>query len=597
MILHRFVHIAPFLALVGLASVAHAQLPALANISTRTRVETGENVLIGGFIITGNAPKRVMIRAIGPSLATAGIAGALQDPTLELEQNGAIIASNDNWKDSPERAEIEATTIAPSNDFEAAIVRTLNPGPYTAVMRGTNDTSGVGVVEVYDLDTAANSKLANISTRSNVQSGDNVMIAGTILVGDSGSSRRVIIRAMGPSLPVNGKLADPTLQLVDGNGTVLRANDNWRTDQPATIQATGVAPPNDSEAALVHTVSPGPYTAIVRGAGGSTGVAVVEVYALENAPPEQPAPGQWGMRASLLEPLSELALAEANGKLYLMGGYPQNRVTARTVQVYDIATNSWSFGPQLPLPNNHGMAASVNGKIYLIGGQTLADDPPGTNSYVNTVYELDPTTVYGSRRRPCPRRAAPGWPCATAAKFTSPADESARSRLRRLRPGSQHLGGAAEPAHPAQPLHRRAIDGYIHYAGGRQGNGLSPQMTTAHEVYDPQTKTWSTAAPMLKPRSGMNGVMAAVVPRVGRRRAGRHVPRPRLLQSSDQHLDESAQHAHPGSWRCRLGLRRRSDLGHRWRRQYRRQLRHDPQPGLPAGRKRRLTPSRSWTET
>src|SRR5688572_8737564 len=144
----------------GLASVANAQLSALANISTRTRVETGDNVLIGGFIITGNAPKRVMIRAIGPSLEAAGVPGALADPTLDLVQSGATIASNDNWKDSPERAEIEASTIPPSNDFEAAIVRTLTPGPYTAVMRGKNDTTGVGVVEVYDLDTAANSKLA-----------------------------------------------------------------------------------------------------------------------------------------------------------------------------------------------------------------------------------------------------------------------------------------------------------------------------------------------------------------------------------------------------------------------------------------------------
>ena len=139
----------------------------------------------------------------------------MQDPTLDLVQNGASIGFNDNWKDSPERAEIEATTIPPSNDFEAAIVRTLNPGPYTAVMRGKNNTTGVGVVEVYDLDTAAASKLANISTRGIVQSGDNVMIAGTILVGETGSSRRVIIRAIGPSLPVNDKLADPTLQLVD----------------------------------------------------------------------------------------------------------------------------------------------------------------------------------------------------------------------------------------------------------------------------------------------------------------------------------------------------------------------------------------------
>ena len=484
-------------------------LPALANISTRTRVETGDNVLIGGFIITGDVPKRVLIRAIGPSLQAFGISGTLQDPTLDFVQSGTTIASNDNWKDSPERAEIEASTIPPSDDFEAAIVQTLNPGPYTAVMRGKNDTSGVGVVEVYDLDTAANSKLANISTRGIVQSGDNVMIAGMILDGETGSSRRVIIRAIGPSLPVNDKLADPTLQLIDGNGTVLSANDNWRTDQPATIQATGVAPTHDSEAALVHTVPPGPYTAIVRGAGGSTGVAVVEVYALENAPPLEPAPGQWGMRAELLEPLSELALAEANGRLYLMGGYPENRVTARTVQVYDIATNSWTLGPQLPLPNNHGMAASVNGKIYLIGGQTLADDPPGTNSYVNTVYELDPAVGVWVTKAPMPTARSSGVAVVHNGKIYV-----AGGRLPRGADFAVYDPAANTwevlPNLPTQRNHftGAAINGRIHYVGGRQGNGLSPLMTTAHEVFDPQTKTWTTAAPMLLARSGMNGVMA-----------------------------------------------------------------------------------------
>ena len=492
----------------GFASVAPAQLPSLGNISTRTRVETGDNVLIGGFIITGDVPKRVLLRAIGPSLDSAGVPGSLQDPTLDLVQNDVTIASNDNWIDSTERAEIEATMIPPSNDSESAIVRTLNPGPYTAVMRGKNNTSGVGVVEVYDLDTAANSKLANISTRGIVQSGDNVLIAGTILVGEAGSTRRVIIRAIGPSLPVNGKLADPTLQLVDGNGTVLAANDNWRTDQPATIQATGAAPTNDAEAALVHTVSPAPYTAIVRGAGNSTGIAVVEVYALDNAP-IQPAPGQWGMRAQLLQPLSELALAELNGRLYLMGGYPQNRVTARTVQVYDIATDNWAFGPLLPLPNNHGMAASVNGKIYLIGGQTQADDPPGTNSYVNTVYELDPAVGVWVTKAPMPTARSSGVAVVHDGKIYV-----AGGRLPRGADFAVYDPAANTwevlPNLPTQRNHftGAAINGRIHYVGGRQGNGLSPLMTTAHEVFDPQTKTWTTAAPMLRARSGMNGVMA-----------------------------------------------------------------------------------------
>ncbi|HVF73148.1 MAG TPA: kelch repeat-containing protein [Chthoniobacterales bacterium] len=492
----------------GLASIANAQLPSLANISTRTRVETGDNALIGGFIITGDAPKRVLIRAIGPSLQDLGISGALQDPTLDLVHSGASIGFNDNWKDSPERAEIEASTIPPSHDFEAAIVRTLNPGAYTAIMRGANDTSGVGVVEVYDLDTGANSKLANISTRGVVQSGDNVMIAGTIVAGQSGSSRPVLIRAIGPSLQVNGKLADPTLQLVDGNGTVLRANDNWRTDQPATIQATGLAPGNDSEAALVHTVSPAPYTAIVRGAGGSTGIAVVEVYALENAPVE-PAPGNWGMRAQLLEANSELACTELNGKIYLLGGYPQSRVTVRTVQVYDIATNHWEPGPLLPQPNNHGMAATVNGKIYLIGGQTKADDPPGTNSYVNTVYELDPATGVWVTKAPMPTARSSGVAVVHNGKIYVAGGRVPRGADFAVYDPAANTWEVL-PNLPTQRNHftGAAINGRIHYVGGRQGNGLSPLMTTVHEVFDPQTKTWSTAAPMLRARSGMNGVMA-----------------------------------------------------------------------------------------
>lgn len=264
------------------APAATAPLAVLANISTRMRVETGDNALIGGFIITGDVPKRVIIRAIGPSLLNAGIAGALRDTTLELLQGNTSLAFNDDWKDSPERAEIEATQIQPTNDLESAVVRTLNPGAYTAVMRGKGDTTGVGVVEVYDLNTTANSKLANISTRGLVQTNDNVMIAGTIVTGDAGTSRRVIVRALGPSLTVAGKLGDPTLELVDANGVVVRANNDWHTDQKAEIEATGVPPTNTAESALVQTITPGRYTAVVRGAGASTGISVVEVYALNN---------------------------------------------------------------------------------------------------------------------------------------------------------------------------------------------------------------------------------------------------------------------------------------------------------------------------
>jgi hypothetical protein len=255
----------------------------LANISTRMLVDTGENALIAGFMITGTEPKKVILRAIGPSLANGGVSGVLADPTLELFRGETSLGFNDNWKDDAvERAEIEASTIPPSNDLESGIVRTLEPGVYTAVMRGKGETSGVGLVELYDLDTGAESKLVNIATRGLVQTGSNVMIAGTIVIGGAASSQRVLIRATGPSLSIAGRLADPTLELIDGNGNAVRANDNWRSEQEAPIRASTIPPASELEAAVVATLQPGNYTAVVRGAGGSTGVAVVEVYTLDN---------------------------------------------------------------------------------------------------------------------------------------------------------------------------------------------------------------------------------------------------------------------------------------------------------------------------
>lgn len=257
----------------------------LGNISTRLKVESGDNVLIGGFIITGTEAKRVMIRGIGPSLTSAGVSGALQNPTLELYQQGASvpIAANDNWVDAPNKQEIIDSTIAPKNDFESAILTTLpaNNSGYTAVVRGLNGGRGIGLVEVYDLGQAAASRLAQISTRGFVQTGNDVMIGGFFVLN---GTQRVIVRAIGPSLTgvgVSGALQDTTLDLVDGNGTVLATNDNWRTGgQEAEIIATTVPPSNDLESAIVRSLAPGPYTAIVRGVNNTIGIALVEVYAL-----------------------------------------------------------------------------------------------------------------------------------------------------------------------------------------------------------------------------------------------------------------------------------------------------------------------------
>ena len=248
-----------------------------ANISTRVRIGTGDNVLIGGFIIGGTQTKKVLIRAIGPSLPGSE---HLEDPTLELFGPSGLIDANDNWVDSSDRQKIEATTIPPGRDLESAIIAELpaHRSGYTAVVRGLNETTGVGLVEIYDLDASVNSTLANISTRSFVQTDDNVMIGGIIVRGQTPS--RVIVRALGPSLGMSEALADPTLELRDQNGGLLQFNDNWRSDQEAEIVATAVQPSSDLEPAIVRNLAPANYTAIVRGVSQSTGIAVVEAYDL-----------------------------------------------------------------------------------------------------------------------------------------------------------------------------------------------------------------------------------------------------------------------------------------------------------------------------
>lgn len=250
------------------------------NLATRANILTGDNALIGGFIINGNDQKNVIIRAIGPS---SGVPGALADPTLELFVGSTLVATNNNWRDTQESV-VQQTGLAPSNDLESAIVRLLSPGAYTAVVRGNGGTTGIGLVEAYDLNAATtNSQLANLSTRGFVQAGNNVMIAGLILGGGTGANR-ILARALGPSLTqfgVQNALPDPTLGLYDSHGTLLRSNSDWRQNQEAEILATGLAPSNNLEAALIDLLPPGNYTAIVSGTGSSSGVSLVEAYNLQ----------------------------------------------------------------------------------------------------------------------------------------------------------------------------------------------------------------------------------------------------------------------------------------------------------------------------
>jgi hypothetical protein len=270
------------IAMDGLQATLASSGALLHNISTRAFVQTGDNVIIGGLIITGSGQKKVIVRAIGPSLVNHGITNPLQDPTLELhDHTGAVIASNDDWMNAPNKQEIIDSGLAPSNNLESAILTSLSPGDYTAIVRGVNNGTGIALVEGYDLDPAAGSKLGNISTRALVQTGDNVMIGGLIITGTG--QENVIVRAIGPSLAqygITNPLADPTLELHDGNGALIAFDDNWKDSQEAEIQATGLAPSNDLESAIVAPLAPGNYTAIVRGKNDTIGVALVEAYGL-----------------------------------------------------------------------------------------------------------------------------------------------------------------------------------------------------------------------------------------------------------------------------------------------------------------------------
>jgi len=245
------------------------------------RVEAGDNVLIAGFIVEGNTNKRLLIRGIGPSLGAFGIADSLQDPTLPLFTDNTQLAANDNWPENANAAEIITTGLPPSNIKESALLVTVAPGTYTAILRGANNGTGVGLVEVYDLDVSGPAKVVDVSTRGFVLTGENVMIGGFIITGTDPS--QLVVRALGPSLGAFGvpdPLADPFLEIHDGNGATIQSNNNWRDNQEAALQNTGLAPSTDLESAILISVAPGSYTAIVKGADGGVGNGLVEVYKL-----------------------------------------------------------------------------------------------------------------------------------------------------------------------------------------------------------------------------------------------------------------------------------------------------------------------------
>ncbi len=256
----------------------------LANISTRVSAGTGDNRLVGGFIISGTASKKVIVRAMGPSLGAFGVTSVLADPTLELhDATGAVIATNDNWTDT-QRTEVEASGIPPPNELESAIVRTLAPGAYTALVDGKNGGTGTALVEVYDLSPTSDSTLGNISTRGAVGPQSDVMIGGFIVSGTTGVTR-VLVRTVAPSLAAFGvtdAMPDPMLELRDGNGTLIAANDNWREGPELEIEKSKLAPTNDLESAIITTLPSGPYTAVIHERNGQSGIGLFEVYNLQN---------------------------------------------------------------------------------------------------------------------------------------------------------------------------------------------------------------------------------------------------------------------------------------------------------------------------
>ena len=257
----------------------------LVNISTRVVVGTGEQVGIGGFIVRGNKPKKVLIRGIGPSLTGAGVSGALGNPLLELrDSTGGLIVSNDDWQSAAEAADIMASGVAPTNSLESAVIRTLDANKnYTAILKGSGGATGIGVVEVYDLDINSGPDLANISTRGNVFANDNLMIAGLIVQGVN--QQTMVVRGIGPSLTaagITGALADPMLEIRNSQGALLISNDNWKDDaaQANALQQANIAPSRDEESAIIVNVPAGTYTALLRGKNNGTGVGLVEVYNL-----------------------------------------------------------------------------------------------------------------------------------------------------------------------------------------------------------------------------------------------------------------------------------------------------------------------------
>ncbi len=492
----------------------------LVNLAVRSTAGGNGGPLIMGFAVGAGPAPALLVRGVGPTLSAFGVGGTLADPVLTVfGSNGAVLAGNDDWGNagnSPQIAAAGAQAGAfalPAASRDAALLASLGGSAYTVQLAGKTAGAGAALVEAYDVSAGGGvAPLVNLSARATIGAGGDALIGGFVIGGPG--AQRLLIRAAGPTLAafgVGGALADPALT-VFRDGTPLAANDNWGTaPNAAQVTATAVqvgAFPfgfESRDAAVLVTLAPGAYSAVVSGVGGATGNALVELYAV----PPQPtvlAEGAWALRADLPEANSEMSVAELNGKIYVVGGYPASRVSVRTVQVYDVATDTWSLTTPLPVALNHTVTAAVGGKLYVIGGQTSAG---GAGPFVDTVYAYDPATRVWTPRAPMPTQRGGGAgavidgriyvaggrpPRGSDFAVYDPATDTWRT-LPDLPTQRNHVGAAA-------------IGGRLYVVGGRLAAGFESEMTDRVEVFDPIAGTWSARAPLPRPRGGVNAVAA-----------------------------------------------------------------------------------------
>ena len=510
-------------------AIPNANASRLGNISTRAFVQTGDNVMIGGFIVQGTGPKTVILRAIGPELSAPpyNIPNALADPTLELHNGiGTLIASNNNWQTTiiggiittNQVSAIQNSGHAPTQPSESAIIATLQPGNYTAIVRGANNTTGVALVEVYDIDGQVSSILGNVSTRAFVQTADNVMIGGFIVQGTGQKS--VIVRAIGPELsapPFNipNALGNPTLELHNGSGALIASNDNWQTtiiggiitsSQVGAIQNSGHAPTQASESAIIATLPAGNYTAIVRGVNNTTGIALVEVYDLTPISTATPTPtptcvpvctpGTWMQAGQLPIDLYGPGADTDGTNIYSAGGYSLS-LGGDLATLYRSTNGGMTWGALAPVPVPTTVSAFVYApnvnKLFMFGGVNI-----NTLTIYNTtrIYDIATNTWTTGAIMPGPRhQMAAGYyngKIYLAAGHTTVSQGSDSNAIWEYDPvaNTWNTSRANMPASLGGPGYG-IINGHLYVAGGR--NMGSTNLNTLYD-YDIAANTWTQRA-------------------------------------------------------------------------------------------------------